>query len=123
MISIRGSTRALARWCMALALGFPAFAAQGQAGAPAPAPAPAPAAAPRPGCGAKPAHPGAQATDGAKWQWQKDANAYLECYKKFAMDQRALAQRYQDAANAVIDEYNAVTAEMKAAADAAAKSD
>jgi len=117
MISIRGGTRALARWCVALALGFPAFSAFAQAQAPAPVPTP------KPGCGAKPAHPGAQASDGAKWQWQKDANAYLECYKKFAMDQRALAQRYQDAANAVIDEYNAVTAELKAAADAAAKSD
>ena len=75
--------------------------------------------APKPDCGAKPEHPGRLATEAASRQWRTDANAYLECFKKFAMDQRALAQQQQDAANAVIDEYNAAVKEMQAAADAA----
>ena len=73
-------------------------------------------------CGAKPEHPGRDASETKQRQWRKDANAYLECFKNYAMEQRALAQQYQEAANAVIDEYNATVKEMQAAAEAAAPS-
>ena len=53
--------------------------------------------------------------------WRKAANEYLECFNKYVTEQRALAQRYQEAANALIDEYNAAVKEMQAAIDAAAK--
>ena len=76
---------------------------------------------PKPDCGAKPEHPGRLASDTRQRQWRKDAAAYLECFKKYAIDQRARAQQYQDAANALIDDYNSAAREMQAAADAAAQ--
>ena len=99
-----------------LALGMLALPAQAQT----PPPPAAPAVMPKPDCGAKPEHPGRLAPDLQQRQWRKDANAYLECYKKFANDQRAVAQQCQETANAVIDEYNAAVKELQAAADAAA---
>jgi len=118
MTSFCERLRAATRWsAIVVALGVPALAAHGQT--PAVTPAPVAVTVPKPECGAKPEHPGRMATEVASRQWRRDANAYLECYKKFAMDQRALAQQQQDAANAVIDEYNAAVKEMQAAADAA----
>jgi len=60
-------------------------------------------------------------SDNQKRQWRRDANTYLECYKKYVEDQRALAQRYQDAANAAIEEYNTAVKNMQAQIDAAAQ--
>ena len=100
-----------------LALGMLSLPTQAQT----PPPTPAPAAPPKPDCGAKPEHPGRLGSDTQQRQWRKDANAYLECYKKFATDQRAVAQQCQDTANAVIDEYNAAVKDLQAAADAAAQ--
>ena len=106
--------------CVAAAIVAAALAA-GAATGQTPAPHPA-LVLPRHECGAKPEHPGRDASETKQRQWRKDANAYLECFKKYAMDQRALAQQYQEAANAVIDEYNATVKEMQAAAEAAAPS-
>jgi hypothetical protein len=72
-------------------------------------------------CGAKPDHPGRLASDNMKRAWQRDANAYLECVKKFATDQQQLAQDYIKAANAAVDEYNAAVKEFQAAAEKAAQ--
>lgn len=110
--------RPRASFCLAvvLACGMLAHPAYGQTPA---APA-APVVLPKPDCGAKPEHPGRLASEPRQRQWRKEASAYLECFKKYAMDQRALAQQYQDAANALIDDYNAAAKEMQAAADAAA---
>jgi hypothetical protein len=91
------------------------------AAAAAQSPAPAPVVLPKPECGTKPEHPGRLASDNRKRQWRNEANAYLECFNKYVNEQRVLAQRYQDAANAAIDEYNAAVKEMQAAIDAAAQ--
>ena len=118
MISFRVWPRAVPL-CAAIALASSLLAhpVHGQT-APAPA-APAPAA--KPDCGEKPEHPGRLASDRQQRQWRKEASTYLECFKKFALDQRALAQKSMDAANALIDDYNAVAKEMQAAVDAAAQ--
>ena len=106
------------------AAAFAAFAlgpvAPATAQAPAPAAAAAPIVLPKSNCGVKPDHPGKLASDNQKRQWRRDANTYLECFKKYASDQRVIAQQYQDAANVAIDEYNAAVKEMQAAIDAAA---
>ena len=85
-----------------------------------PAAAPPPVVLAKPNCGEKPDHPGALGSDNQKRNWRKAANEYLECFNKHVVEQRALAQRYQDAVNALIDEYNAAVKEMQAAIDAAA---
>ncbi len=132
MIAFRVWHRAVPLWAaIALACGLAAHPASGQteaAPAPASAAAPAPAASaaatvatPKPDCGEKPEHPGQLGSDRQKRQWRTDANAYLECYKKFAMEQRAIAQKYLETANALIDDYNAAVKEMQAEAEAAAK--
>jgi hypothetical protein len=99
-------------------------------GAAAQTPAPAAAAAapaaptvtlPKPDCGEKPEHPGHLASDRQVRQWRTEANAYLECFKKFAAEQRAIALQYQEAANKLIDQYNNTVKEMQAAAEAAAQ--
>ncbi len=88
---------------------------------PAPASAPVAAAPAKPNCGAKPEHPGRLASDNMKRAWQRDANAYLECLKKFATDQQQIAQDYIKAANATVDEYNAAVKEFQDAAQKAAQ--
>jgi hypothetical protein len=75
----------------------------------------------KPSCGAKPEHPGRLASDNMKRAWQRDANAYLECLKKFAMDQQAIAQEYIKSANATVDEYNATVKEFQEVAQKAAE--
>jgi len=87
----------------------------------APAQTPAPTALPKANCGANPEYPGRLASDKQKSQWRKEATAYAECYKKFAMDRRDLAMQYQEAANAAIDEYNAVVKDIQATVEAANK--
>ena len=86
-----------------------------------PAPQAALADLPKLDCGAKPEHPGKLASENAQRQWRKQASTYLECYKTYASNTRALAQRYTEAANAVIDQYNAAAKEIQAAADKAAE--
>jgi len=82
-------------------------------------PAPAAAPLPKPSCGAKPDHPGHLASDHQKRTWQKEANDYLDCLKKFAMAQQATAEAYLKLANATIDEYNATAKEFQEAAQKA----
>jgi len=109
---------------VATVLACAVFALPAGAQSPAPAdPAAAPATPtitiPKPDCGEKPEHPGHLASDRQKRQWRTDANAYLECFKKFASEQRAIALQYQEAANKLIDQYNTTVKEMQAAAEAA----
>jgi hypothetical protein len=114
------ATRAL---CVAVALA--AFAATSTAQTPAPAPATAAAPAPyvlaKPNCGTMPEHPGGLGSENQKRQWRKAGNEYLECFNKYVVEQRALATRHLEAANALIDEYNTAVKEMQAAIDAAAR--
>jgi hypothetical protein len=129
MIAFRVWRRAVPLWAaIALASGLAAHPASGQTETAPAASAPAPAASaaatvatPKPDCGEKPEHPGPLGSDRQKRQWRTEANAYLECYKKFAMEQRAIAQKYLETANALIDDYNAAVKEMQAAAEAAAQ--
>ena len=65
-------------------------------------------------------HPGRLASENQRRGWVKDANDYLACLKKFAMDQQAIAQPlfdqakpHADAANAAIDEHNKAVAAFK----------
>jgi hypothetical protein len=123
MKSNRGGLRALSlrpARALALALALAAQSASGQTPAAPAAPAD-PVVLPKPDCGAKPEHPGRLGSDARQRQWSKDANAYLECFKAYAMNQRARALEYSNAANALIDEYNAAVKEMQAAAAAAAQ--
>jgi hypothetical protein len=117
MTSYRPSARAALAFSIAVALASLAATT----GAQAPAAAPAPVVLPKPDCGEKPDHPGKLGSDNQKRQWRKDANAYLECFSKYVTEQRGLAQRYQDAANALIDQYNTAVREMQATIDAAAQ--
>ncbi len=119
MTRFQSARRALAASSvLALALGL--FGSIAAAQTPAASATPA-VVLPKLDCGAKPEHPGKLASDNQKRQWRKDANTYLECFKKYASDQRTLAQQYQDAANTAIDDYNAAVKEMQAAMDAAAQ--
>ena len=114
----------LQRATLAFALAAIATATAAQAPAPAAAaasPAATPMVLPKSNCGDKPEHPGRLASDNQKRNWRREANTYLECYKKYVEDQRALAQRYQDAANQAIEEYNAAVKAMQAQIDAAAQ--
>ena len=86
-----------------------------------PPPPAAPLDLPKLECGAKPEHPGKIASENMQRQWRKAASTYLECYKTYASNTRALAQRYTEAANTVIDQYNTAAKEIQAAADAAAE--
>jgi hypothetical protein len=99
-----------------LALGLLAQPALGQTPAPE---AGAELALPKFDCGKKPEHPGKMASENMQRQWRKSASAYLECYKTYASATRALAQRYTEAVNKVIDDYNTAAKEIQAAADAA----
>ena len=123
MNSNRGGPRALSLWlAVALAGALLAHPVRAQTpAAPAAVAVADPVVLPKPDCGAKPEHPGRGASDTRQRQWRTEANAYLECFKKHAIDQRARAQQYQDAANALIDDYNAAVKEMQAAAADAAQ--
>jgi hypothetical protein len=86
--------------------------------------APAAAAIPKPECVRPGEHPGKLGSDNARRAWTRGANAYLECLKKYAADQRALAEPllsqarpHVDAANAAIDEHNKAANELKAEQD------
>ena len=77
------------------------------------APAAVPAGPPVHACKKPGEHPGRLASDNMRRGWTRDVNGYLECLKKFALDQQALAKPlydqakpHADAANAAIEEYN-----------------
>jgi hypothetical protein len=85
-----------------------------------PSPAPARAAVPPHGCKKPGDHPGRLASDNNRRNWVKEANDYLACLKKYAMDQQAIAQPlfeqakpHADAANAAIDEHNKAANQFK----------
>jgi hypothetical protein len=108
---------------LVFAAALPAYAQTAAPAAPAtatPAPAASPASLPKANCGAKPDHPGKLASDNMKRAWQRDANTYLECLRKFAGEQQQLAQDYIKAANATVDEYNSAVKEFQDAAQKAA---
>jgi|SRR5688572_31964619 len=95
---------------------FVASASAQQAASPAPAKT---AIAPH-GCKKPGDHPGKLASDNARRVWVKDANDYLGCLKKYAMEHQAVAQPlyeqakpHADAANSAIDEHNKAAAEFK----------
>ena len=88
-------------------------------GASAIAQAPAVAVPAKADCGAKPTHPGRLASDTQRRVWQKDANEYLGCYKKYVLIKQQAAQDMTKAANDAVDEYNETVKEFEAAVKAA----
>jgi hypothetical protein len=78
-----------------------------QTTAPLPAPVVGDAAVPKHACVRPGDVPGSLASDTQRRMWQKDYATYSDCLKKFISDQRALAEPYNKASNAAIDEYNA----------------
>jgi hypothetical protein len=96
----------------AVAVAIPAAAQQA-------APAAAPAAAVH-NCKKPGEHPGRLASDNMRRSWTKEANGFLDCLKKFALDQQAIAKPlfdqakpHQDAANAAIEEHNKAATELR----------
>jgi hypothetical protein len=97
------------------------FAAAAQAQQPAPAAPSQPAAVAPHGCPKAGEHPGRLASDNQRRAWVKNANAYLECLKKYINEHQGAynaaiekAKPHMDAANATIDEYNKAVAAFKA---------
>lgn len=69
-------------------------------------------------------HPGRLASDANRRKWTNDANAYLECLKKYVTDNTATynqifqqAKPYLDAVNSATDEYNKSVKSLKEEAD------
>jgi hypothetical protein len=69
-------------------------------------------------------HPGKLASDANRRKWTTDANAYLECVKKYVNDNTtsynqvmSQAKPYADAANAATTEYNDAVKSLKEQAD------
>ncbi|HVF65447.1 MAG TPA: hypothetical protein VNE58_15780 [Casimicrobiaceae bacterium] len=65
-------------------------------------------------------HPGRLGSDNQRRAWVKEANDFLACLKKYAMEQQAVAaplyeqaKPYADAANSAIDEHNKAVGEFK----------
>lgn len=82
--------------------------------------APAPAAIAPHGCKKPGEHPGRLASDNNRRNWVKEANDYLACLKKYALEHQAIAQPlfeqakpHADAANAAIDEHNKAANQFK----------
>ena len=64
--------------------------------------------------------PGRLASENNRRSWVKDANDYLTCLKKYAIDQQSAAQAlfdqakpHADAANSAIDEHNKSATQFK----------
>ena len=102
-----------------LAIAALSLAASAQAQTPSTPGKPAPPSCQKPG-----EHPGKLGTDANRRKWVNDANAYLECLKKYALEQQAIAKPlldqakpHADAANAAIDEYNKAVKMLKEEAD------
>ena len=83
--------------------------------------APDPASLPKPACTKPGEYPGRLASDRQVRTWQGEVRAYGDCIKKFAEEQRTIADLHVKAANAAIEEHNAVvkaaTDEMKKASE------
>jgi hypothetical protein len=84
-----------------------------------PAPAPTRAVTPH-GCKKPGEFPGRLASENTRRSWVKEANDYLTCLKKYAMDHQAAAQAlfdqakpHADAANSAIDEHNKSATQFK----------
>lgn len=90
-----------------------------QQAAPAPAAAQARTIAPH-ACKKPGEFPGRLASDTTRRNWVRDANEYLACLKKYAMEHQASAQSlfdqakpHAEAANAAIDEHNKAATQFK----------
>lgn len=73
--------------------------------------APAPVAA-KPDC-AKPVYPGRLASDGQMKAFNRRLKDYGECMRKFIDAQSAIVKSSSEAANAAINEYNALVKEVQ----------
>jgi hypothetical protein len=69
-------------------------------------------------------HPGRLATDNMRRNWTRNANAYLDCLKKYINEQQAAynvyvekAKPHLDAANGAVEEYNKAVTAFKTAAE------
>ena len=96
------------------------FALVSSAGAQQAAPAPARAPIAPHGCKKPGEFPGRLASDNTRRSWVREANDYLACLKKFALEHQAIAQPlydqakpHADAANAAIEEHNKAAAQFK----------
>ncbi len=69
----------------------------------------------KPDCGEKPDYPGRLASDAQRRNWQKAANTYIECLKKYVTAKQEVAQVYMKSANEAIDQYNAAIKELEEA--------
>ena len=85
--------------------------AQAQAPAAAPAAA-ADASVVKPNCTKPGDVPNSLSSENQKKAWQRDYTAWGDCMKKFINDQRALAEPYNKAANAAIEDYNGTVAKL-----------
>jgi len=70
---------------------------------------------PKPSCGDKPEAVGRLASDRQKAAFTKEANTYLGCLKKFALEMDANSREYNKAALATIDLHNATAKEYQEA--------
>ena len=83
-----------------------ALAGAAHAQAPAPAPAAGDVSVAKPNCTKPGELPGPLSSELQRRGWQRDYAAWGDCMKKFINDQRALAEPYNKASNAAIEEYN-----------------
>jgi hypothetical protein len=83
-----------------------AFAGAAYAQSPAPAAAAGDASVAKPNCPKPGEMPGPLSSELQRRGWQRDYTAWGDCMKKFINDQRALAEPYNKASNAAIEEYN-----------------
>ena len=83
-----------------------AAAFAGAAYAQSPAAAAADANVAKPNCPKPGDMPGPLSSELQRRGWQRDYTAWGDCMKKFINDQRALAEPYNKASNAAIEEYN-----------------
>ena len=60
-------------------------------------------------------YPGRLASDTRRKAWQKSMDEYGNCIKKYAADQRAIADAAVKAGNDAVEEYNAVANRAKEA--------
>jgi hypothetical protein len=76
---------------------------------------------PKPQCEPKPEYPGrlVMQSDTRAKSFNNEVKRYAECMKKFIADRQAVTKENSDAANAAIEEYNAVMKKINAAVDEA----
>jgi hypothetical protein len=78
-------------------------------------------AAPKHACVKPDDFPGRLASENARRSWTKTMDAYGECIKKYAADQRAIADAALKSGNEAIEEYNAVVAKARSDSEKAAQ--